>query len=268
MPSPSSDYWVSKAPQVLSNARVPAYRRHKATGQAVVTLRGKQVYLGLHNTPASLQRYHQVCADLLAGAIEGATVAEVLAAYRKHAAIYYRKDGKPTSEVWLINKACEFAEQGHGRLSASSFDVLALRSTREAIIEAGYCRTQVNKLTARLVRAFRWATTEKLYPGDTLGELQALPGLRRGRTRAPERPPVLPVDQAVYEATLPHLPSAVADMARLQRATGMRPGEVVLIRPCDIDRSGEVWTYRPESHKTEHHDRERFVLIGPKGQQS
>jgi integrase len=46
----------------------------------------------------------------------------------------------------------------------------------------------------------------------------------------------------------------------------MRPGEVCAIRPCDIDRSGEIWTYRPESHKTEHHDRDRVVFIGPKAQ--
>ncbi len=38
------------------------------------------------------------------------------------------------------------------------------------------------------------------------------------------------------------------------------------MRPCDIDRSGETWTYRPESHKTEHHDRDRVVFIGPKAQ--
>lgn len=251
---------------MLRTAKVPAYRLHKATGQAVVTLKGRQVYLGRHDTPQSQQRYHQICADLLAGVSEGATVAEVLLEYRQHAATYYRKDGKPTSEVWLISKACEIAEQGHGRLPAASFDVLALRTTRDAIIEAGYCRTQVNKLTARLVRAFRWATTQKLYPGNVLAELQALPGLRKGRTHAAERPPVLPVEDSIYEATVPHLPQVVADMARLQRATGMRPGEVVRVRPCDIDRSADVWIYTPESHKTEHHGRHRVILIGPRGQ--
>jgi integrase len=39
------------------------------------------------------------------------------------------------------------------------------------------------------------------------------------------------------------------------------------MRPCDIDRSGDTWLYRPESHKTEHHGRERVVPIGPKGQE-
>jgi integrase len=46
----------------------------------------------------------------------------------------------------------------------------------------------------------------------------------------------------------------------------MRPGELVVIRPCDIDMTGPVWLYRPAAHKTHHHGHERVVPIGPKGQ--
>jgi integrase len=56
-------------------------------------------------------------------------------------------------------------------------------------------------------------------------------------------------------------------MARLQRLTGCRPGEVCNLRPCDIDRSDDIWLYRPESHKTEHLGRDRVIPIGPKGQE-
>jgi len=87
-----------------------------------------------------------------------------------------------------------------------------------------------------------------------------------GRTEAPESPPVEPVSDTTVEATLVHMSIIPADMVRLQRLTGMRPGEVRILRPCDIDRSGEIWTYRPESHKTEQHDRDRVIFIGPKGQ--
>jgi integrase len=74
------------------------------------------------------------------------------------------------------------------------------------------------------------------------------------------------VGNEVVDATLPHLPEVVADMVRLQRVTGCRPAEVCLVRPCDVDTSGDVWIYRPESHKTEHHGRARIICIGPKGQ--
>jgi integrase len=58
----------------------------------------------------------------------------------------------------------------------------------------------------------------------------------------------------------------VADMVRFQQLTGARPGEVCQIRPRDVDRSGEVWEYRPASHKTQHHGRQRIIYVGPRAQ--
>jgi integrase len=46
----------------------------------------------------------------------------------------------------------------------------------------------------------------------------------------------------------------------------MRPGEVCILRPCDIDMSGDVWWYKPEHHKTAHQDKDRVIAIGPKAQ--
>src|SRR5262249_37414538 len=46
------------------------------------------------------------------------------------------------------------------------------------------------------------------------------------------------------------------------------PAEVCILRPVDIDmKEPTCWVYRPERHKTEHHDRERLVLIGPRAQE-
>jgi integrase len=59
----------------------------------------------------------------------------------------------------------------------------------------------------------------------------------------------------------------VAGMIRLQRLTGMRPGEVVLMRPIDLNTSESVWTYTPPSHKTAHLGRSRVILLGPKAQE-
>ena len=58
----------------------------------------------------------------------------------------------------------------------------------------------------------------------------------------------------------------MARMVRLHLLTGMRPGEVCSMRLCDIDRSGDVWKYSPEGHKTEHHGRSRVILLGRKAQ--
>src|SRR5262249_15383779 len=47
---------------------------------------------------------------------------------------------------------------------------------------------------------------------------------------------------------------------------GMRPGELVIMRGCDIDMTGSVWLYHPQRHKTAHLGHERVVPIGPRAQ--
>jgi len=41
---------------------------------------------------------------------------------------------------------------------------------------------------------------------------------------------------------------------------------VCITRPGNVDTSGDIWAYRPESHKNEHHGRDRIIFIGPKAQ--
>ncbi len=76
----------------------------------------------------------------------------------------------------------------------------------------------------------------------------------------------MPVSSEIVEKTVPYLRPIVRDMVRLQLLTGMRPGEICKLRPCDIDRSSDIWEYKPRSHKTEHHGRSRIVFMGPEAQ--
>ena len=46
----------------------------------------------------------------------------------------------------------------------------------------------------------------------------------------------------------------------------MRPQDIRNLRLCDIDRTGDVWVYRPFTHKTEHKDKSRLVAIGYRAQ--
>jgi integrase len=55
-------------------------------------------------------------------------------------------------------------------------------------------------------------------------------------------------------------------MVRIQLLTGCRPGEICSLRPCDVNRDGDIWEFIPESHKTEHHCRSQRIFIGPKAQ--
>ncbi len=47
--------------------RLPSYRPHEPTGQAVVTLNGKDYYLGRHGTQMSKDAYDRLTAEWLAG---------------------------------------------------------------------------------------------------------------------------------------------------------------------------------------------------------
>lgn len=106
---------------------------------------------------------------------------------------------------------------------------------------------------------------ERVRP-DVFHALQAVAGLARGRSAAKESAGVKPVADSVVNATLAHVSRTVRGMIELQRLTGMRPGEVILMRACDIDMQGDVWLYRPARHKNTWRGRDRIVPLGPKAQ--
>ncbi|MGD0901089.1 MAG: site-specific integrase [Thermoguttaceae bacterium] len=257
---------------------VPKYRRHKGTGQAFVQVRGKRHYLGRYGTPNSKERYARFVAELssrpaISPVVTAAdqatiTVVEVADAYHEFAKGYYRrKDGTPSGWLAHIRLMLTRHLSGlYGRTPAVEFGPRSFKAIRQTLIDAGHSRPYINKLMAIIPRAFKWAAAEELVPASIYHALRTVEGLRKGRTTAREPVPVKPVEDTLVEATLPHLPVVVADMIRFQRWTGARPGEVCQLRPMDLDRSGEVWQYRPASHKTEYHGRERIIYIGPKAQ--
>ena len=97
----------------------------------------------------------------------------------------------------------------------------------------------------------------------------AVAPLKRGRSEAKESVPVGPVSPQTIELTKAHLPPTVATMIDLQQFTGMRPGEVCIMRAIDIDRSDKrVWIYTPHTHKLEHKSKQRRIPLGPRAQKA
>jgi integrase len=253
--------------------KLPKYRKHAASGNAVVTLSGVDHYLGRYGSKASRVLYDRLLAEWLAGgrafaATEASqiTVVELSARYWRFATRYYRKNGKCTGVAPAIKATLRYIKEWYGREPAVEFGPLRLKALREKMVADGHSRNYVNDHVGRIKRMFKWAAGEELIPEETYRALALVAGLRKGRTDARETPPVLPVDDRVVEQTLAKLSATVADMVRLQLLTGMRPAEVCILRPIDLDRSGEVWLFRPESHKTEHHGRDRIVFLGANAQ--
>ena len=69
------------------------------------------------------------------------------------------------------------------------------------------------------------------------------------------------------DAVRPYVSRQVWAIVELQRLTGMRSGEVVIMRGSDLDMGSGLWLYRPTTHKTEHYGHERAIEIGPRAQE-
>jgi integrase len=268
---------------------VPTYRLHKQSGQAVVTLPVGQggrrdVLLGPHGTPESQQEYARVIAEWSAngrhlppppGSPTGLSVNELILAYWPFVETYYRHaDGTPTNEVGNIRLALRRLKTLYGCTPAADFDSLSLEALRAEMIREGLCRNRINKDVARVKRLFKWAGARRLVPCAVHQGLQTVEGLRAGRSEARETEPVRPVPEEWMNAALPFLRPPVAAMVLLQWHTGMRPGEVTVMRSMDLDTSGGVWFYRPGSdrgpagaHKTAHRGQQRVIPLGPRAQE-
>lgn len=265
-------------PKSLKPPRIPSYCNHRAVGQAYTRVKGRLIYLGAYGTEASRQAYAAVVADVLAGREVGPiskargaatagprklSVRELADRYVAFAKGYYVKGGQVTNEAAMVKGALDRVVALFGEQPAEAFGPVALKTVRDAMIAAGLARSTINQNVGRIRRAFKHAASDELIPATVPAALETVAGLRAGRTAAREPAPVLPVPDDAVDATLSNLPQVVADMVRLQRLTGMRPGEVCSLRPCDVDRSAMPWQYRPATHKTEHHGRERVVFLGP-----
>ncbi len=49
--------------QTARNPRTPSYRHHKNSRQAIITLNGRDFYLGRHGTAASREKYDRVVSE-------------------------------------------------------------------------------------------------------------------------------------------------------------------------------------------------------------
>ncbi|MEM1026835.1 MAG: site-specific integrase [Planctomycetota bacterium] len=195
---------------------------------------------------------------------DDATVTELVEKYLAYAEAYYRKpNGRRTTHASNMDHATRELRALCGDRRASEVRASDLRACREMMIERGLTRITINERVNRVRHVFKWGVGRDLVPPEVLQRLQAVEPLRRGRSGVREGAGRRTLLLQEVEDTIEHLPSPVAAMARLQWLTGMRPGEVMSMRGCDVDTSGDVWVYVPAEHKTEHLGRQRQVYLGP-----
>jgi integrase len=255
--------------------RTPSYCCHKATGQAVVRIDGRDHYLGKFGTKESHDAYDRLIAEWLAGGRrlpaaktgDGLTINELLLAYLRWAEkTYCDADGTPTRELANLKDALRPLRKLYGDTEAAKFGPLAMRTVREDMIAAGLCRRTINTRIGRLKRVFRWGVSYELLPPAIYEALRAVPGLQRGRGEARDTDPVQPVAEEDVRATLAFLPPVLAAVVNLQLLTGCRVSEALTMRGCDLNTTGSVWVYRPAKHKNRNRGIDRVIFLGPQAQ--
>jgi hypothetical protein len=272
----------------MAKQRDPKYRLHRQSGQAVVTLRDpatglrRDVLLGEHDTPASHAEYARVVQEWKdAGRVLDATpkpdaltppdkrvarlLLDYIAAEQKRYGVQ-PEDPQP-SNIVSIKVALRRCRRVAGGMDARAFGPRALTEVRDAMAAEGLARQHINRQVRQIVRAFSWGVSQERIPAEKVDAMKHLRPLQKGEQGTADKPRIKPVPVAHVEAVVGHLTPQVAAMVMLMRHTGMRPNEVVQMRVTDIDMSGKTWTYTPRKHKTQHHDIERYIPLGPKAQQ-
>jgi integrase len=258
--------------------RLPKYRKHSTRDYAIVEIGGKRISLakfGKYQSASSKAAFRRVVAESVLGeTIAEATarldppaelpVAQLITEYLAFASTRYVKNGAPTSELRLLQTALKPLGDRFGQRAVHEIGVPQVIQVRDAWRTKGTCRRKINQHVGRIKRAWRWGLERGLVPPGNFQSVNSISGLRPGEAYDP--PKVIPVNKDRVLAIKGKVTPPIWAMIRLQWLTGMRPGEVLIMRWCDITKRKGVWEYRPHTHKTEHHGEERVVYLGPRSQ--
>lgn len=259
--------------------RVPTYgSRTSGSGRKfgrvilrdAVTGRRQEIMLGDYGTPESLAAYGRTIAEWRArgGRLSqpeapGVTCGEIARAYAEWSAT---QPYSTSHRTWL-RIISQLLESSSDALPVSGFGPLALAQIRDGLLtptdaRRAWKRSSASRAASAIIGIFRWAAGRQMIPATMLPALEALPPLHRS-----ERGRVTSAPLADVQAIQPFVSRQVWAMIQVQLLTGIRPGEVVQMRTCDLDRSGEIWLYRPQEHKREFAGEEATRPIGPRAQE-
>ncbi len=184
----------------------------------------------------------------------------------------YQLDGKFTATISRMKSATESFASMYGHEEADDMTAGKVAAWVEAYIVQKVKGTgpktkhTVNLGLSYIKRAFVWGMTHKEVSQSAAGAVALIRTVRGDHQGIRRKARIKAVAWDVVAATMKELPADVRAMVELQWWTGMRPGEVMRLRPCDIDTSGEVWVYTPAHHKNSwREDKPRHVVIGPHG---
>jgi hypothetical protein len=151
---------------------LPSYRKHKQSGQAIVTFRlpsgkRKDYLLGRYASEESKAEYARLLGEFRAGhgslpgpagPLGDLTVNELLVRYLRHCDGYYRRaDGSPTGQAEQVRYALRPVMDRYGHTPARDFGPLGLKAVRAAMVESGLAACVWQETNTRSGRPSRMA---------------------------------------------------------------------------------------------------------------
>ena len=250
----------------------------KTTQRAFVVWKKRKFYFGKYGSPDAAQKFAKWLADAYSNTTAPAPkshirVVDCVNLYLKHAEEYYSVDGVKTQEFRNVHAAMQTLIWHAGTCLAADFGPRKLTEIQQAMVNEVveerrvYARTTINARIHRIRRCFRWCASMEYISADIVTGLEMIPGLSKGRTAAREAEPVTSVPISTVKATLPFVSPIVSTMFRVQLLCGMRPQDVCQMTTGAIDRSGDIWLYRPEHHKMSYAGRMLVKAIPPAAQE-
>jgi integrase len=271
----------------------PSIHRHRGSERAYVRIDNHDHYLGAwdvaRNEPSAEARaaYARLVARLAAGQTPTPSHAAAVTTVEDVAAAWYDQEGPRLApkQLKLVRLSLKPLIRLYGPTDAASFDAGALEALQLACATGSWlteeertprpghwrpmgdwCANVVNQRVGYVKGVWRWAERRKLVPAGSWANLRTVPGLRKGDRRVRHTARRRPATWDEVRAVARNANPPVRDALLLAWWTGLRPAEAYTMTPGELDRSGDVWVYRPGKHKGEHLDRTRQVAIGPRGQ--
>lgn len=269
---------------------IPGLRKH-SRGQWTVELSKEHHYFPKTATEAEARQWYDgLVARWLAGGRKPLgtprarktgvlTVRTLTERYLDHARVYYLKERgrgrkEATSSLRRVKLAIEALVRLYGDTAAEDFTRAEFKTVRgvweTSVNRHGRRNTRVTvNMMADTVRGcFLWGAREGIVPAVVMTEIDIVGHLPRGRCGLDDPDPIPPAPEDAVEAVLAIAEPPLAAMIRIQRLTGMRPGEICGLRKKHLVMEGTVWRYNvPASvNKTVHRGKTRTVWIGPQAQ--
>lgn len=240
---------------------------HRQTGQARVIYKGKHYYLGLFGTDSAAEAYKNFVSKIINGgefkvSATSYTVAVAMVQYLTHCKSYYGE-----KEAGNVQTALRLMATKFGTIELANLGPAVVADFIESMANSGeYTRYRCNKVLAIWKRFYRWLAVKELIKPEKLAVMNAIPGIKIGRSKAKETTPIKAPAMEDFEKLVAVAPPHIADLMNLQLLLACRPGELVSMKPGLVDRSKPVWVYTPAKHKNQHRGHQRKILIGPRAQ--